>query len=223
MIQIKNPCDANWQEMTPAQSGKYCGACEKVVVDFSNMNDDEIKNYFATYKEQKTCGRFLDSQLERPLVVPSQTRFNTFLNHLNKIPIARTVVFFLTSASMWISSCVKNNNDDMTTRDTTTVIKNNNINLIDDTSAVIKQQNNEPLIKIYSNEIVTGEVTLQQTTKMLPPQVLMGDICVSPDEHDTLAVTIPATYPDTKDTVVDMIMGKVKLVDTISQKIKRKK
>src|SRR6187551_1138635 len=63
MIQIKTPCDANWQEMTPAESGKYCGACEKVVVDFSKMNDVQIKQYFTQYATQKTCGRFLSYQV----------------------------------------------------------------------------------------------------------------------------------------------------------------
>ncbi|WP_018341625.1 hypothetical protein [Cytophaga aurantiaca] len=230
MIQIKNPCDANWQEMTPAQSGKYCGACEKVVVDFSKMNDAEIKNYFATYKEQKTCGRFLDSQLDRPLVVTSPTRFNAFLNLLNQIPVARTVVFFLTSAPMWISSCVRNTNEDITTTGDSIAVIEDPI----DTSLghdvpvpvvgfVVPHIKQDSSIKC--GDEVMGEVSPQQTIKFFPPQTIMGDVKVydPSDDPDTIAVTIPATSPDTSDVTLHMIKGKVMMTDTISQKIKRKK
>jgi len=227
MIQIKNPCDANWQEMTPANSGKYCGACEKVVVDFSNMTDAEIKNYFTEYATQKTCGRFLTSQIERPLVVPSITQFNKFLNRLNQITLTRTVLLFLTSTSMWISSCVKNN-DNMTTGESIVTeepidtIESCNSPLMGDTTAVIEQQDSL-LIKQGPNTFEMGEVAPQQIKKVIPPPMLMGDIAVSPDEPDTVSVNIPATCPDKNDNVLHLITGKVKMVDTISQKIKRRK
>lgn len=221
MIQIKNPCDANWQEMTHADSGKYCGACEKVVVDFSKMNDLQIKQYFTDYATQKTCGRFLDSQLERPLVVPSVTPFNKFLNRLNQIPVTRTVVLFLTSASMWISSCVNNKTTgELSVTDST---EKCNTPLIDDTTTtIIKQQDNGLLIKQDPDGMKMGEIA---PIKITPPDFLMGDVavCPPPDESDTVAVTIPATHPDTNDVTIHMIKGKVKMVDTISQNIKRKK
>lgn len=223
MIQIKNPCDANWKEMTPTDSGKYCGACEKVVVDFSKMNDAEIKNYFTTYKEQKTCGRFLDSQLERPLVVPVLTPFNKFLNRLNQIPVARTVLLFLTSTSMWISSCVKNN-DNMTTGESIETNESCNTPLMGDTTAVIEQRDSL-LIKQDPAGIKMGEIAPQQIIKVLPPEILMGDVVLDPSSNqpDTVAFIIPATHPDTNDFVIHTVVGKIKMVDTISQKIKRKK
>lgn len=224
MIQIKTPCDANWQEMIPAESGKYCGACEKVVVDFSKMNDVQIKQYFTEYATQKTCGRFLDSQLERPLVVPALTAYNKFLNRLNQIPVARTMLLFLASTSMWISSCVNNK----TTGESIVADSTEKCNtpLIDDTTAtIIKHQDNGLLIKQDPNEMVMGEIAPQQNVNFLPPIPTMGavTICPPPDKHDTVAVTIPASSTDTSDVTLHMITGKVKMVDTISQKIQRKK
>lgn len=219
MIQIKDPCDANWQEMTPAESGKYCGACEKVVVDFSKMSDAQIKNYFTEYASQKTCGRFLDSQLNRPLIVKPATRFDTFLNHLHQIPATRTILFFITSASMWISSCVRNNTENILTGDTIAVDVPHDTTLIP-TDPVNNQQNN---LLIDPDDQVMGEITPHQTIKMFPQTVLMGDICVSPDEPDTVAVTFPAATADTSDATLHLIKGKVQMTDTISQKIKRMK
>lgn len=216
MIQIKNPCDANWQKMTPVDSGKYCSACEKVVVDFSKMNDVQIKGYFTEYATQKTCGRFLDSQLERPLVIPSVTRFNKFFIRLNKIPVARTILLFLTSTSMWISSCVKNNND-MTTGESIDTTESCN----PQSMGAVLEQHDSVLIKREPNIIKMGEIAVPQTTKCLPEEVVMGNF-IGP-LPDTVALNIPALWPETTDTVLHVKMGKVHMVDTISQKIKRKK
>ncbi|HSY62457.1 MAG TPA: hypothetical protein VK796_11295 [Cytophaga sp.] len=223
MIQIKNPCDASWKEMTPAESGKYCSACEKVVVDFSKMNDAEIKNYFITYKDQKTCGRFLDSQLQRPLIVSTSTTFNTFLNRLNQIPVTRTVMLFLTSISVWISSCVNNKTTgELDLADTT---EKYNTPLMEDTMAVIKPHDSL-LIKPNRDTFEMGEVAPRQSIKIVSPHdFLIGDVVLDPlsNQPDTVAFMIPAISPDTTDITLNMMMGKVKMVDTISQKVKRKK
>ncbi len=50
----------------------------------------------------------------------------------------------------------------------------------------------------------------------------MGDVDVCPPS-DTVAVTLPATTPDTTDFTLHMIKGKVMLRDTITQEIKRRK
>jgi len=62
-ISIPKPCNENWNDMSPVQQGAFCKACSKVVVDFSNMSDEEVLNYFERKQEEKTCGRFRISQL----------------------------------------------------------------------------------------------------------------------------------------------------------------
>lgn len=62
-IYVENPCHEDWQNMTPETQGRFCGACEKTVVDFSEMSDAEILLYFSKPKIEKVCGRFRPEQL----------------------------------------------------------------------------------------------------------------------------------------------------------------
>jgi hypothetical protein len=66
-ISIPTPCNENWNEMTPNEQGAFCKVCSKTVVDFTHMNDDEVKNYFLKNATTKTCGHFKNSQLEEPV------------------------------------------------------------------------------------------------------------------------------------------------------------
>lgn len=62
-ISIEKPCHEDWQAMTPETQGRFCGACEKTVVDFTTMSDAEILQYFSKPDVGKTCGRFRVEQL----------------------------------------------------------------------------------------------------------------------------------------------------------------
>lgn len=57
-ISIPKPCNENWNEMSPEQQGAFCKVCSKVVVDFSNMSDEEVLNYFAKKKKKKPADGF---------------------------------------------------------------------------------------------------------------------------------------------------------------------
>jgi len=63
LISIPKPCHENWNEMSPQDKGRFCQVCSKTVVDFTLLNDDEVKNYFLQQVGQKTCGRFRSDQL----------------------------------------------------------------------------------------------------------------------------------------------------------------
>lgn len=62
---IQNPCDKDWNDMQPEKQGRFCGSCEKSVVDFTNMSDFSIVSYLENHKQDKVCGRFTQAQLER--------------------------------------------------------------------------------------------------------------------------------------------------------------
>ncbi|HEX5154483.1 MAG TPA: carboxypeptidase-like regulatory domain-containing protein [Parafilimonas sp.] len=66
-LYIPKPCHENWDKMTPTQQGKFCTNCNKQVVDFSLMSDNQILNFLSS-QSGKLCGRFDTQQLERPLV-----------------------------------------------------------------------------------------------------------------------------------------------------------
>lgn len=62
---IQNSCDESWNDMKPESSGRFCGSCEKLVVDFTSMSDFSIVNYLESHKHEKVCGRFTKPQLDR--------------------------------------------------------------------------------------------------------------------------------------------------------------
>ena len=72
-LSIPKPCHENWDTMLPNEKGKHCFSCQKTVVDFTKMTDSQIIHFFQEYKSS-TCGRFLDTQLNRPILQPVITK-----------------------------------------------------------------------------------------------------------------------------------------------------
>jgi len=62
-IKIPKPCSESWNAMIPNGNGRYCHSCNKIVVDFTVMTTDEIKNYFKQVSGAGTCGRFSYDQV----------------------------------------------------------------------------------------------------------------------------------------------------------------
>jgi len=74
IIRIPEPCHEDWNKMQPDAKGKFCGSCSKSVFDFSNKTDNEIRDILIEYKDQKVCGHFKKTQLDRPLIVQINLR-----------------------------------------------------------------------------------------------------------------------------------------------------
>jgi hypothetical protein len=62
-LSIPKPCSEKWENFTPAANGGFCGSCSKIVVDFTNMSDDAIIDFFSK-KPAHACGRFRPGQLK---------------------------------------------------------------------------------------------------------------------------------------------------------------
>jgi hypothetical protein len=69
-IAILSPCKQNWGNMTPTQQGRFCASCQKSVIDFTGMTDRQVAGILK--KDKTVCGRFLESQLERELILPRE-------------------------------------------------------------------------------------------------------------------------------------------------------
>ena len=65
-LSIPEPCHENWDEMTPDGKGKFCASCQKPVIDFTNMTERQVAEFFRR-PGSSTCGRFLQDQLNRDL------------------------------------------------------------------------------------------------------------------------------------------------------------
>ncbi len=65
-ITIPEPCKQDWNSLTVVEQGRFCGSCEKIVIDFQKMSDKELIDYFKNY-QGNTCGNFNTFQTDRLL------------------------------------------------------------------------------------------------------------------------------------------------------------
>lgn len=63
-LNIKTPCSQDWLAMEEQELGRFCKACSKTVVDFTNMSDAELVKFMKESKG-KICGRMHQDQLNR--------------------------------------------------------------------------------------------------------------------------------------------------------------
>jgi hypothetical protein len=63
-LNIPEPCHENWQQMTPNEQGRHCMSCQKTVVDFTLMSDQEVLDYISR-ASSSVCGRFNNHQLDK--------------------------------------------------------------------------------------------------------------------------------------------------------------
>lgn len=71
-LHIPEPCHENWDNMTPADKGRFCGSCQKEVVDFSVMTDREMAQFFKKPLGGSVCGHFSNTQLDRDIALPKK-------------------------------------------------------------------------------------------------------------------------------------------------------
>jgi hypothetical protein len=96
-IHIPKPCHADWDKMSPNEQGKFCSLCDKTVVDFTQMNEQEIKNYFIQKTEERVCGHFRASQV----VVP-KPRFHHFLINTYQTIESKVSFYFLRQPALFM-------------------------------------------------------------------------------------------------------------------------
>lgn len=63
-LSIPKPCHEDWSAMTPNEKGRFCESCTKTVVDFTNMDVNQIQDYISENKGQRICGHIKQTQLD---------------------------------------------------------------------------------------------------------------------------------------------------------------
>lgn len=71
-LSIPEPCHEDWSRMTANEKGRHCAACQKTVVDFSRMSDEQLITMFRKTPDQLYCGRFRNDQLGRDYAIPKK-------------------------------------------------------------------------------------------------------------------------------------------------------
>ena len=74
-ISIPEPCHEGWQNMTPVEKGRFCASCQKTVLDFTHLSDNEIIKVVT--KNDNLCARINGSQLNKNLI-ETKTKSNYF-------------------------------------------------------------------------------------------------------------------------------------------------
>jgi hypothetical protein len=74
-LSIPEPCHEGWLNMTPNEKGRHCLSCQKTVVDFSVMSDQEILHYISS-AGSRVCGRFTPDQLDKVYAVQKPAPFS---------------------------------------------------------------------------------------------------------------------------------------------------
>src|SRR6187399_1832792 len=71
-LTIPKPCHEDWNKMTPDEKGRFCSSCQKQVVDFTMMNNQQLAAFFKKPSTGSVCGRFNNDQLNQDLQVPQK-------------------------------------------------------------------------------------------------------------------------------------------------------
>jgi hypothetical protein len=105
-LNVPKPCSQDWGGMTPDGQGRFCGSCNKTVVDFTKMENHEIVDYLKN-QGGRTCGYFLPNQVlvERPK--HHQFLVNLYQNAQNgiKTTLLRNVSLALIAFCMTMVGC----------------------------------------------------------------------------------------------------------------------
>ncbi len=69
ILSVPEPCSEDWNAMSETEKGRYCAVCDKTLVNFAEMSDEQIAKTIEDKKSkgEKVCGHFRNDQLNRPL------------------------------------------------------------------------------------------------------------------------------------------------------------
>jgi hypothetical protein len=101
-IQISKPCHEEWEGMQTNANGKFCGSCQKAVIDFTRFTDTALKHWF-NENQGNSCGRFKPEQLDRYIGEKNQSFFKIFKPGL----IAASVFAFLSVPKFTYAKYIK--------------------------------------------------------------------------------------------------------------------
>ena len=105
-IIITNPCNKDWNSMHVSNKGKFCGSCNKTVIDFSTWELDEIKAYLQN-KNQRVCGHFNALQVAAKRPKHHQYLVNLYLKTDSsfRIPVIKSFALSFIVICMGIVGC----------------------------------------------------------------------------------------------------------------------
>lgn len=77
-LEIKTPCNENFDKMIPNSKGSFCNLCAKNVIDLSTKTNAEVAKFIAENKDKSICARLKTSQLEEEFEINEISKRNSF-------------------------------------------------------------------------------------------------------------------------------------------------
>jgi hypothetical protein len=93
-IQMNTPCNEDWNGMEPTEEGRFCNTCQKAVVNFADLTNQQILNYFLEHPFP-VCGRIMKSQRDHHFA-NSTSKTN---RNLSQVAAATTLLTLATITS----------------------------------------------------------------------------------------------------------------------------
>lgn len=73
-IKIPNPCDENWNKMTPTARGMFCSNCKKELIDYRHYSNKQLLK--SLNDNEKICGKFSLHQIDKEIKSSETNRFH---------------------------------------------------------------------------------------------------------------------------------------------------
>jgi hypothetical protein len=194
-LKIETPCHEDWTKMSPNKEGRHCGLCDKTVVDFTVMSQEEIANYLTHNSKAQICGRILvPREKEAAIQIKLKRLYKNIEDKIRFKPLRISLLGSL-SLIMLISGCTENHTAD----------------------DVNKQQ----VRRITHTDTLIGEPIAPKIQKETNPirETTLGNIA-QPDFHKSSNQTIHHTTPPEAVPIVGKViyqqelMGEVKPLDS---------
>jgi hypothetical protein len=224
-INIASPCNENWDKMSPSEQGRFCGSCQKQVVDFTNMSNEAIYDYLkrANSNNQSVCGKTYITQLNTPIyeaAPPLRKTFTAYWKYLSTLLITSLGFSQLKASKKSVHGGMSFNYD---------AIAKSKI-IIDTTDINFKRISAAFSLKIFSHKnlpLVNVQVTLQKNGKLATTNT-QGKVEIQDAKFgDVVIITKPgylpieATIPATKIIALKQdfevqhkIMGEIAMMPT---------
>lgn len=77
-LEIKTPCNENFDTMIPSSQGSFCTSCAKNVIDLSTKTNSEVAKFIAQNKDKSICARLKTSQLKQEFEINEISKSNNF-------------------------------------------------------------------------------------------------------------------------------------------------
>jgi hypothetical protein len=163
-IHIPTPCHENWNAMTSNEKGRFCGSCQKTVIDFTHFSTADIQNYFTKHYGQKVCGRFKNEQLATINIEIPSAVFN-YIPASRKFAFALLIVFGTT-----LFSCTDNNGNSATI---------GKIEVVDSLQIDSLTKTMLEPVAIENKPVPMGHTTIKGEVALPEPKELMGDTIIT--------------------------------------------